>query len=463
MNNRKMAGISRKELIFTYFIGVAAALAVLSAVSIYQPGGLMGFDSITSVYGEPTGSYLYTFIWEDLVLSHFAYHNSLWLILICQCLLFGGIVVAVASFCSQIKESFFYPSAALMILCPNVIGRVAMTYNEILYLFFCSLGLMWLFLYCRFDGTTRYGILAGIAFGFAFLTRGTILLFPLFGFLAVLFLAYKRMSFSFGKGLLISALPFAIVALFYGAQYGKNYAYTNSWVLTSHGPRLLMEWGYPCFKQKFGSGGRDQQAIDEVRAAFEMRVTSLGLKDVLENCDPFVDKCSKGTAFVELSPIRSQIAREMIGTIPIKDLAISLSATYIKSIFYSSWMNYIVRFQGQDNVSFVSTYHLLVGKTPLHRLRSLTFLDLVLMSSEFLILVLRMLALIGILSILTRISVSPYGAILLAYMISSLVVIVIGNPRYRAGAELGFIPLALIGADWLLIQWKHYRTAVRIR
>ena len=161
-----------------YVAAALAALFLLVVIGFWFPGGLEQFNALSGIWIEPTGAYLYPLIW-NAVEAVFPHNTTLWIVFSFQCLLFGGIVLAVSSLARQFNEKLFIPAAVLTIFCPNLIGRVAMSFNEILYLFFCSFGLLWLFLYYKNPGSYRYAIFSGVALGLAFLTRGTILFFPI--------------------------------------------------------------------------------------------------------------------------------------------------------------------------------------------------------------------------------------------------------------------------------------------
>jgi len=257
-----------------------------------------------------------------------------------QAVMMGLTVLAIALMAQVINRDWFWPSAVLGALWPNMVWRVGMvSSSEPSFLVFLAWALCACVWAMKSEHPARLLVRAGLAFGVAFLIRSVLLLLPFFIIPALAYaLKSKRRNWVQAVGLAI--LPIVVMWIVGSVEFVRNRIEYGHFAYAPQGGFVMALWTYPCLSQRFGCGDRDQELVAEVNRLAGERVSQLPQED---REDRF-----------EISRVYGRLGTELIMALPIDRLVVSALGGFAKLMGHTVWLD-VMRSEDVEPVYFSRT------------------------------------------------------------------------------------------------------------
>jgi hypothetical protein len=249
-----------------------------------------------------------------------------------QVVLQGMTTVAIALAARSFRISWMWPAAILAAFWPNLAYRPTTIMSETVFGFFLAWGICALLWVSKGRNILQLLALAGFCFGFAFMTRPTLLLFPLVVAPAIVYVLKRDVGVGLVKASFLSAIPFLIMFAFTAPQYIQSYKAYGEFKFTVQRGHNVLYYLYPCLSANWGCGQRDQNAITTAKKRIAEEYLNL-------------PKENRAAHLYDTDHLKERIGKELIMDLPIATLVKGVVGSSLKSLMHNVSYEIMKRFQ----------------------------------------------------------------------------------------------------------------------
>ena len=335
----------------------------------------------------------------------------------------------------EVTKKYKLLAALTATVTPSVFFWVPSATGEIPLLATSAWGMLFLVKYIN-SGQRFHAVVAGALFAMALASRGTLILFPVAGLSILIITKMLLEKKSFGYALRFSGIPFAIPLLFVLGMSAHNYSSTGYWYWSSQSGTHLLQWVYPCLKNRYGCGIRDMSLVNELKQELALKMAAEGIK---------------GSDIGAKNQLQKSIAWERLHQEEKLSLVIAGLSSYVKILVYSP-----VRLMlGSQGIVQGALWNSSVDLGAQEGSREWRRVGLTI--AEVINLMLLIIQGCGLIVLLanknTREIDILFGIFIVAVLATGLG---IGNPRYSAVTLVVFIPLFFVGVAFLKGRLRNH-------
>ncbi|MEK9797431.1 MAG: hypothetical protein VW713_11905, partial [Alphaproteobacteria bacterium] len=268
--------------------------------------------------------------------------------------------------------------------------------------------------------------------GLALLTRPVMMFFPLFLFPALAYAIPAARRVSFGRGLLLAALPVVIMIAFAVPRVVENHDRFGHAVLTTQSGNHLLKWVYPCLHTPWScaSHGTDW---DENKPLVDARLAELS---PAQRANP-----------AEVNAVYQSVAKERIAELGIVQIGIGMTVGAIKNTVQTGFYETVTQFRQSPNfLSAMPGSGIGEKLANFYRTNRGDVFMLAWAVAHAALLVSRLVQIVGFGAGVANAARRPFTVVLVMTIVYFLAVNgPIGNPKYRVPAEPGFLILLSMG------------------
>lgn len=369
-------------------------------------------------------------------------------IAISQAFIDGLTIFLLALAAAALDRRYALPTAIVAAIIPNFLVHASYILTENMFMLFFAAALAALLWALRGWRTTTMLAVTGLMLGMALLTRPVMMFFPLFLLPALAYAIPAARRVSFGRGLLLAALPVVIMITFVVPRVAENVDRYGHAVLTTQSGNHLLKWVYPCLNTPWScaSHGTDWDAN---RPLIEERLAALPPD---EAANPAVR-----------NKVFQEVAIERIAELGVVKVAVGFVVGAIKNTIQTGFYETVTQFRQPAN--FLSA---MPGDSFGEKLgnffetNSTGVFMLIWFVAQIALLGSRVVQLVGFGAGLANPALRPFTIVLTMTILYFLVVNgPIGNPKYRVPAEPGFLILLSMGYYAILDFWRRRQVARR--
>lgn len=364
-----------------------------------------------------------------------------WVPAILQAGLAGLTCLAVGLAARSFNAAWMVPGALLCAVWLNLAYRPTHILNESLFMLFFTWGLCALLWISHRQRVRSLLLLAGLAFGFAYMTRPVLLAFPYVVTPALAYLLYRDVQMKWPQAIAWALVPILLMMSFSLPNYVRSYvAYGTPYLTVQRGINLAYYY-YPCLAARWGCGDVNTEAEFRLRKQIADALAALP-PDQRENVvvEDQIASTLAIAAILELGP--AQIARGIVGSM--LKLLLHTPVYEILERFRLPTA-YLGRMPGDNDIARMGNFILAILTTPTM---------LVWLIAQLALFASRAVQMVGLWRLFADPATRARTVLLFAYATAVLgVSISLGNPRYRVPLEPGLILLTLAGGVYLYRRW----------